>query len=271
MKPCDLVEDNVAQSIGKGSFELSSGVLLSGSEKELLSFRPMYGIQSQSIMAMMTTGKTDGGATMNSLPTGSSSSSSCSSLSQSAAPDDDNLSEDEDNDLGSVSSSDLVDKSTKESAAAAAAAKEPVNVDLEPLNLSSAAISLSPSSSASALAGQQESAAIGALDPPGELVDNRHAVSAPLPPSVPPGPVPADDATDSNPLVTNLKQRVAGYRNGLSLKEQGLTCRNFRSSFFQALQISDSTPFHITLSANTPECFEQKMRPVVSMLKHVAR
>lgn len=258
MKPSELIEDNVAQSIGKGAFELSSGVLLNGAEREFLSFRPMYGLQSPTFPSMARQENTDG---TNSLPTDSSSS----SLSQSAAvdsvPDDDVGSEDDDNDVASVSSSEMVEKSTT----AAIIAKEPVNVDLEQINLSSS-ITFSPSPSASAGQGGSEPLSMKATDDGSA----EETLSGPPPPSMSQGPVPAD-VTESNPLISNLKQRVAGYRKGLSLRDQGLTCRNFRSSYFQALQISDSAPFYITLSANTLECFEQKLRPVVSMQKHVAR
>eukprot|EP01036_Dinobryon_divergens_P029584 gene29584-38704_t len=240
MKPSDLVEGTAIQSIGKGSFELSSGLLLNGMEKEHLNFRPMCDPRSPSPAAMARHG------TKTLLPVLSAASG--------AAPVQDDLSDD---DIISESSSDM----DLDLSATAAVAKEQAN----PSN------AITPSSSASA--GQTSATAVS--EPlsmnavPCILCDDAEIVpEPPLLSSEPIEPLSAD-ATECDPLVRNLKQRVVGYKDGLSLKDQGLSCRNFQSSFFQALHISDSAPYIITVSANTPKSFDQMMRPVGSMRKHV--
>ena len=270
MKPSELTEDCAGKSISKGSFELHCGLLQNGAEKEQVNFRPIYGFRRSSLAAILRSEKAGDGT----LPIMSASTLVSVPAAAETIADDDSRSEEEDNDSLSVSSSDPIDK------AMYAAAKTSVNVDLEPVNLSSsdALASHSFSSAPGQQASADESEHLADAPPHAppvyrEVLSEGHCAAlseSNHPPSPKVDELLPTDTGESNPVISNLKQWAAGYRNGLSLKDQGLSCRNFRSSSFQALQIADSAPFVITLSANTAECFEQKMRPVISMMKHVA-
>ena len=79
-------------------------------------------------------------------------------------------------------------------------------------------------------------------------------------------------------VVTNhLTKLISGYNKGLSLKEQGISCRDFRSSFFRFLKLSETIPQEVILDENDTVVRDlsasegENLHPVISMVKYGAK